>query len=148
MQKRNTIQRTLVLEAVNRLQCHATAEEIYDMVSREHPHISRGTVYRNLKQLAEEGAIRKMEVTAGPDRYDHRTHNHYHARCLECGRVFDVEMDYLRDLERSIRDAHGFVISGHDIMFRGVCPDCQKPAPSEPTREADPVHIEKEDVEK
>ena len=126
MLKRNTIQRSLVLEAVNRLQCHATAEEIYDAVSREHPHISRGTVYRNLKQLSEAGEIRKMEVPGGPDRYDHRTHSHYHARCLQCGKVFDVEMDYIENLEQSIKDAHGFVISGHDIMFKGVCPKCRE----------------------
>lgn len=126
MLKRNTIQRSLVLEAVNRLQCHATAEEIYDAISREHPHISRGTVYRNLKQLSETGEIRKLEVPGSADHYDHRTHNHYHARCLKCGKVFDVEMDYMEDLERSIRDAHGFDIRGHDIMFRGVCPACQE----------------------
>ena len=126
MRKRNTIQRSLVLEAVNRLQCHATAEEIYDAVSREHPHISRGTVYRNLKQLSEAGEIRKMEVPGGPDRYDHCTHSHYHARCLQCGKVFDVEMDYIENLEQSIKDAHGFVISGHDIMFKGVCPKCRE----------------------
>ena len=126
MLKRNTIQRSLVLEAVNRLQCHATAEEIYDAISREHPHISRGTVYRNLKQLSETGEIRKLEVPGSADHYDHRTHNHYHARCLKCGKVFDVEMDYIEDLGRSIRDAHGFDIRGHNIMFRGVCPACQE----------------------
>ena len=124
--KRKTIQRSLILEAVTSLKCHATAEEIYDEVARKHPNISRGTVYRNLKQLSEAGEIRKLEVLGGVDRYDHRTHNHYHARCLKCGKVFDLEMDYIEDLERLIKDAHGFDISGHDIMFKGVCPECQK----------------------
>ena len=87
MMKRNTIQRSLILEAVNRLQCHATAEEIYNEITREHPNIGRGTVYRNLKQLSEGGEIRKLEVPGGADRYDHRCHDHYHARCLGCGRV-------------------------------------------------------------
>ena len=128
MIKRNTIQRSLVLEAVNRLQRHATAEEIYDEIVREHPHISRGTVYRNLKHLSDSGDICKLEIPDGPDRYDHRTHNHYHARCLKCGKVFDVEMPYIEDLEQSIQDSHGFVITGHEIMFKGVCPTCQKSA--------------------
>ena len=126
MFKRNTIQRRLVLEAVNRLQNHATAEEIYDEIVREHPHISRGTVYRNLKQLSEAGEIRKLEVPCGADRYDHRTFSHYHVRCVKCGRVFDVEMDYIEHLEQSIRDDHGFIINGHDIMFRGICPECRE----------------------
>lgn len=123
--RRNTIQRSLVYEAVHRLQSHATAEEIYDEIVKQHPTISRGTVYRNLNRLAEEGEIRRMEIPGGPDRYDHRCHGHYHARCLQCGRVFDVEMAYLQDLYQAVTDAHGFAISGHDIIFTGICPDCQ-----------------------
>lgn len=126
MLKRNTIQRSLVLDAVNRLQCHATAEDIYDEIVRDHPNISRGTVYRNLKQLSEAGEIRKLEVPGGTDRYDHLTHNHYHARCLKCGKVFDVDMDYIENLASSVKDTHGFAISGHDIMFKGLCPKCKE----------------------
>ena len=124
--RRNTIQRSLVYEAVHRLQSHATAEEIYDEVVKRHPAISRGTVYRNLNRLAEDGEIRRMEIPGGPDRYDHRCHGHYHARCLQCGRVFDVEMTYLQDLEKAVTDAHGFAIQGHDIIFSGLCPECQQ----------------------
>ena len=52
MEKRNTIQRSLVLNAVNKLQCHATADEVYDEIAKEHPNISKATVYRNLKLLS------------------------------------------------------------------------------------------------
>lgn len=126
MIKRNTIQRALVLEAVNKLKCHATADEIYNAIVNEHPHISRGTVYRNLNQLSESGEIRKLEIPGGADRFDHRCHDHYHARCLKCGQVFDVEMEYIKDLEKKIKDTHGFEFSGHDIMFKGICPECKK----------------------
>ena len=128
--KRNTIQRSLVLEAVNKLKCHATADEIYQEVTREHPNISKGTVYRNLNQLSDIGEIRKIETPGGADRFDHRCHDHYHVKCLRCGRVFDVDMEYITGLEGKIRDAHGFEFSGHDLMFRGICPECQKQAPS------------------
>ena len=126
MIKRNTIQRALVLEAVNELKCHATADEIYNAIVNEHPHISRGTVYRNLNQLSESGEIRKLEIPDGADRFDHRCHDHYHARCLKCGQVFDVEMEFIKDLEKKIKDTHGFEFSGHDIMFKGICPECKK----------------------
>lgn len=124
--KRNTIQRAMVLEAVNRLKSHATAEEIYEAVVREHPHISKATVYRNLNQLAEEGAIQKLEMPDGPDRFDHQLHRHYHAKCSRCGRVFDVEMDYMEGLARLVRDAHGFSIDGHNLVFTGLCTACQR----------------------
>ena len=125
MKSRNTIQRALVLDAVNTLRCHATADEIYDAVVKEHPNISKGTVYRNLNRLSEMGEIHKMEIPGGADRFDHWCHNHYHVRCVRCGRVFDVDMDYVADLEKKIKDTHGFTFIGHDTMFRGICPDCQ-----------------------
>lgn len=128
LMKRNTIQRSLVLKTVNRLKCHATADEIYQIVVYEHPNISKGTVYRNLKQLAESGAIRKLEVPGGADRFDHQCDDHYHIRCLKCGRLFDVDMDYIQDLEKKIKDTHGFEFSGYDLIFKGICPNCRNKA--------------------
>ena len=81
MEKRNTIQRSLVLNAVNKLQCHATADEVYDEIAKEHPNISKATVYRNLKLLSDMGVIRRMEVPGGADRFDHRCQEHCHVRC-------------------------------------------------------------------
>lgn len=126
MVKRNTIQRALVLETVNKLQNHATADEIYDAIISEHPNIGRATVYRNLNLLAEIGEIRKLEISGGPDRFDHLVHHHCHVKCEKCGRLFDVDMDYISGLESNIRDTRGFDFTGYDIIFRGVCPECKK----------------------
>ena len=122
--KRNTIQRTLTLEAVRRLQNHPTADEVYAEVSAGHPNISRGTIYRNLNQLAENGDIRVVKVPGGADRFDHVATKHGHVRCLFCGRVFDVDMDPVPDPEKLIRDPRGFQFFGYDLMFRGICPAC------------------------
>ena len=126
MMKRNTIQRSLVFEAVNKLQSHATADEIYEKVVTEHPNVSRATVYRNLKLLSETGYIRKIEIPGGADRFDHLCHDHCHVKCEKCGRVFDVDMEYITGIEKNIKDDRGFKFTGYDILFRGVCPDCQK----------------------
>ena len=125
MIKRNTIQRKLVLEAVRKLRCHATADEIYAEVVRENSAVSKATVYRNLQQLCEAGEIRRRTIPGSADRYDHLCSNHYHVRCEQCGRVFDVDMSYMAGLERSIRNTHGFAFTGHDIVFRGICPQCR-----------------------
>ena len=125
MMKRNTIQRSLVFEAVNKLQSHATADEIYEKVVTEHPNVSRATVYRNLKLLSETGYIRKIEIPGGADRFDHLCHDHCHVKCEKCGWVFDVDMEYITGIEKNIKDDRGFKFTGYDILFRGVCPDCQ-----------------------
>ena len=124
--KRKTIQQTLVFETVNQLKHHVTADEVYDELRKEHPNISRGTVYRNLNQLSKNGAIQKIEVLGGADCFDYQCHKHYHTRCLKCGQIFDVDMEYIDGLENNIRDTHGFEFSGYDIMFKGLCPNCAK----------------------
>ncbi len=123
--KRNTIQNALVLDEVNRLQCHLTADEVYEAIVVEHPTISRATVYRNLNQLSEAGQIRKLEIPGGSNHYDHLCTEHYHVKCIKCGRVFDVDMEH-QDLEKKIKDSHGFRFTGCSIIFDGVCPQCSK----------------------
>jgi len=33
-------------------------------------------------------------------------------------------MDYISELEKNIKTDNGFKYTGHDIFFRGICPDC------------------------
>lgn len=124
MIKRNTIQRTLVLEAVRKLMNHPTADEVYETIVKEHPSISRGTVYRNLNQLAEDGIITIIPVPGAAEHFDHQVHNHYHARCLDCGKVYDVEMEGLPVLEDLIHNKDEFNFTGYDILFKGTCHHC------------------------
>ena len=124
MQTRNTIQRQIVLQAVNQMHNHPTADAIYAVIAAQHPTISKATVYRNLRQLAESGLLLKINTTDGADHFDHRCDAHYHAGCLRCGRVFDVELRQPPQLEKLLGDTHGFAVSGYDLLFRGVCPEC------------------------
>ena len=72
------------------------------------------------------GEIRKREFPGGADRFDHICSNHYHAKCVECGNIFDVELEYKTDLEKSIQNTHGFEFTGHDIIFKGICSECNR----------------------
>ena len=51
---------------------------MYEFIKEEYPTIGKGTVYRNLDILVEEGALRKVEVPDGPNRFDFTLKNHYH----------------------------------------------------------------------
>ncbi|MCL2059498.1 MAG: transcriptional repressor [Oscillospiraceae bacterium] len=124
MNKRFTIQRSLVLEAVKELRRHVSADEVYEIIVKKHPDISRGTVYRNLNLLSDIGEIRKVEMPGGAALYDHMCRDHYHAKCVKCNQVFDVAMEFIGDLENNIKDTQGFIFTGHDIIFKCVCRDC------------------------
>lgn len=123
---RNTIQRMVVNEAVHKLKNHATAEEVYSEVRKAHPHISKGTVYRNLNRLCEEGEIMRRKIPGEADRYDHECSLHYHGKCVECGEVFDLDVAYLKELDHFENLANGFLVFHHDIVFDGICKACRK----------------------
>lgn len=126
METRNTIQRRLVLEAVRKIACHATAEAVYQEVAKSYSDISPATVYRNLNFLAEQGCIVKLEMLDGAARYDHNTAKHYHFLCQKCGKVFDLCLPEVTQALRAPKGTDGFVIISDEVLLKGFCPDCRK----------------------
>ena len=105
---------------------HFTADDVYEEVKKEYPGLGQATVFRNLNKMAEEGILLRIEVPGGAREYELMAPKHYHAKCMKCGKLFDVEMDYMPNLEKKVKDAHGFQFSGHDIIFTGLCSSCIK----------------------
>lgn len=124
--RRNTIQKDLVRNTVYEMRRHVTANEVYEFIKETYPTIGKGTVYRNLDILVEEGALRKVEVPDGPNRFDFTLKNHYHVRCIKCGEISDVDMDEIPDLLERIHNTHGFEFLDYDISFKGICPKCRE----------------------
>lgn len=124
MNYRNTIQRDLVLEAARNLS-HPTADEIYAKVTSVHPSVSRGTVYRNLGLLITQGKLRKVALPGAADHFDITVGDHYHIHCRGCGRVVDADLPYQAELLDCLGDTQGYVVEGHDICIRGLCPVCR-----------------------
>lgn len=125
VRKRNTLQRSLVLDAVRRLANHPSAEEVYGQTARLHPEISKATVYRNLNVLAAEGVLRRISVANAADRFDHNTEKHYHLKCTCCGKFSDISIPYMEDLDSEVERATGYTLSSHAIIFEGLCPACK-----------------------
>lgn len=104
---------------------HPSADQIYLEIRAKDPRISRGTVYRNLNILSEEGQITHVKVP-GADRYDGRTDFHYHLICTGCGAVCDAPFSYDPTPDKTIAAESGYRITRHRMIFEGVCPACQK----------------------
>ncbi|WP_457572020.1 Fur family transcriptional regulator [Desulfovulcanus sp.] len=121
--KRLTRQRKVILEALRGVTTHPTADEVYDMVRKNLPKISLGTVYRNLEILSEMGLIQKLEIAGQQKRFDGNPEPHYHIRCIDCGRVCDV--DFELDIDIKQKTISGFLVQGYRVEFFGICPDCQ-----------------------
>lgn len=123
--ERNTPQRRVILEELQKVESHPTAVEVYELVRRRLPRISLGTVYRNLERLAAAGRINKLALAGAEARFDGDLVPHYHVRCIHCGCVADVrgvEQEFVRN---GLKEAAGYEILGHRLEFVGVCPRCK-----------------------
>ncbi len=131
-----TRQRRVILEQIRKVCTHPTADEVYRMVRRRVARISLATVYRNLEMLADRGLIRRLELAGGARRYDGAVQDHYHVRCVRCGRVGDVYAGRLRALEAAFRRASDYTITGFRLELIGLCPRCRRRSAGGATRSA------------
>jgi len=123
---RMTNQRHVILEEVQKVNTHPTADEVYETVRKRLPRISLGTVYRNLEILSTRGLIQKIGPVSSQMRFDGITKNHYHLRCIYCGKVEDAPIETVDKLENAIREKSDYNIIGHKLEFIGICPTCNK----------------------
>jgi len=123
--RRNTVQRKIILDTLRPMRSHPTIEELYVEVAKQFPTISKTTLYRNLRILAVNGQVLRILLPDGLERYDGQIHNHYHFQCNKCELIFDVEIDYLSNIEDVVAKQYGFEILGHDVIFKGFCKGCR-----------------------
>ncbi len=120
---RFTPQRKVILEELQHLGHHPTADELYEQVRKRMPKISLGTIYRNLDILFHHGYIQKLHVAEGQMRFDGNTEPHYHVHCTRCGYIEDVrdcpDLSYI--MQRVKTD---FLIQEYSLILRGLCPSC------------------------
>lgn len=105
---------------------HPTAETIYSCLREEQPHLSLGTVYRNLSLLTELGEIRKISTGDGPDHFDGDTSFHHHFICRQCHQVIDLRMENIDHVLQTAADNFSGQIEGYVTNFYGLCEDCCK----------------------
>ena len=126
---RRTRQRKIILEELRKVTTHPSADEVYEFVRKKIPRISLGTIYRNLELLYQLGEIQRIELCGNLKRYDGNLADHYHIRCMSCGRVDDVIMAPEQDLECQIQCSMEYKVLGHRLKFMGLCRDCLKKGP-------------------
>jgi Fur family transcriptional regulator, ferric uptake regulator len=131
---RQTIPRKIILQEIKNLTSHPTADEVYAIVRKKIPRVSLGTIYRNLEILCHEGLIQKLDVGGTQRRFDGHTENHYHFRCLSCGRVFDLTKAPLKEIENTLSQLTPYEVHGHRLELVGRCASCAiAPEPNNPS---------------
>ena len=123
--KRMTVQRRLVLEALERAKHHITADDIAARIRAKHPQIDPSTVYRNLESLEELGYVTHTHFKDRVTRW-HLADSHRHGLlvCRQCRAEIEVPMSVLEPLARRLRAEHGFQADLAHSAVVGICRAC------------------------
>jgi len=134
---RMTRQRRVILEILGREGWHPTGDEVYRVARRRLPRISLGTVYRNLDLLSAQGLIQRVEIAGRQRRFDGKLEPHYHARCVNCGKIEDVAGSTAISVESAAANLKDWQMLGHRLELVGRCPACIAASPDPSPAEAD-----------
>ncbi|MDD5865899.1 MAG: transcriptional repressor [bacterium] len=120
-------QREIILEIIKKEKSHPTAEDIYVIVHKSYPYISRSTVYRNIGILVNNKTILKLKVQNGADRYDYIYEKHYHSICEKCGIVYDFKYDFdIKRIQKELLKQTDVISNIDTLTIYGICKDCYK----------------------
>ena len=120
--ERNTRQRTAIREAIAQAARPLLPQEVLDAAQAGAPGLSIATVYRNLRTLVDDGALRLVVLPGENARYELADiGHHHHFQCRQCQRVFEVDA-CPGDL--AALAPKGFTVDDHDLTLYGRCSDC------------------------
>lgn len=122
--QRFTEQRAAVYRYLCGTRLHPSADEVFTHVRAEITDISLATVYKALETLVSCGLAVKLSFGDGSARYDARTDDHFHARCLGCGSVRDVHAAASSATLPDLRPEEGFRVEGYRLEILGYCSAC------------------------
>lgn len=125
MNTRMTNQRLMVLQHLQSVKTHPTAEMVYYEVVKRLPNMTLATAYRNLNLLASQGQILKLEINK-EFHFDADMSSHQHCVCKECGKITDQFQKEISDYAMKKIHTDMFHPESVNVIFYGKCKNCQR----------------------
>ncbi len=127
---RMTAQRRTILETLETLGGHPTAEDIYRAARQRDRSINPSTVYRTLNWLADAGLLsaawlgpercRRQEPIASPWPVEHQ-----HFVCAQCGHVIEFAAPDLATIKQNFAAEHDVEVERATLTLYGLCARCK-----------------------
>lgn len=116
-------QRIKIYDYLYHNQSHPTVDEIYQVLVKDIPTLSKTTVYNTLNLFVQESIALLLTIEENETRYDANTGIHGHFKCEKCEQVTDFEAD-ISALSAGVLDQ--FQIHEQHLYFKGICSACLK----------------------
>lgn len=108
-----------------------TARDILNAINSDGEELDRSTIYRNLERLCKDGQLvkyKESDINATCYQYSEEhcsCHEHMHARCEKCGKVFHLDNKILGDTAKKIQSEYGLDIDYGKTVIVGICNKCK-----------------------
>jgi Fe2+ or Zn2+ uptake regulation protein len=123
-----TAQRRLILETLETLGCHPTAEDLFAEVHQQDPSLSLSTVYRTLRWLEGEGLVsaRRFDEERRQERFDPvLPAEHHHFLCTLCKLVIEFEDPLIDSIKAGFEGETGSLVESASVTLYGLCSQCR-----------------------
>ena len=111
---------------------HLTAAQVVRHLNTRDENVSTTTVYRCLEKLVKNGCVRKYfldDKSGACYQYieDNKCcHEHFHLKCIECGKLLHLDCNHMQSLNEHILHHHGFLVDNSRTVLYGICDKCRK----------------------
>ena len=126
---RMTAQRRLILETLQNLNTHPTAEELYEIASKKDPSLHLSTIYRTLRWLQQEGLVssRFFDEDTRMERFDPASPSeHYHFLCTSCKTVIEFDNLLVNTIKAQFELHSGAQVESGSVVLYGLCANCRR----------------------
>lgn len=126
-----TRERQTILDGIDSLRGHFTADDLHLAIVRRKASVSRATVYRALEHLVASGIVQKVYVSdhdRGKALYEraHGRAHHEHMNCVRCGRIVEFSDEALERRQEHLCRRLGFKPIRHSLRIEGICRGCRE----------------------
>lgn len=128
---RITATRLAVLEILS-IHPHADTETVIRKVKTKLGSGSPQAIYNVLAAFVESDLVRRIEPAGSVALYELRvSDNHHHIVCRNCGEARDVDCAIGERPCLTPSDNHDYIVDEAEVIYWGICPECQKTRPLE-----------------
>jgi len=119
-----TAPRIMVLQVLQEMQGHLSAEDIYAAVLARYPAVNMVTVYRTLETFEEHGLAVRGALGDKVIRWENAAQAHHHLVCRRCGAIVDLDDDPFQRLATDLAQRYGVRVTPRHLSLEGLCASC------------------------
>lgn len=119
-------ERTIIIEALSKNEYPMNVKEISEYIKKRGYNIDISTVYRIMKKYEKENIVKIILFGDKKEKKYFLIENPKHyIICEDCGKMKEITGCPLDEFEKKLNEETGFLISHHELSFKGKCKNCR-----------------------